>query len=418
MKYYEYLQEIEDTYDLQELSNIAEIIRHDKNLTKKQKITLMVQIGRKRLSIANPVEIYYSEVDASLRSLTGVDSDLFNAIYTYLKDIAPDRYTSINTLRKHVLPYIVDFVRYLVRTFGTLTIKDLDVNHLKSSVIHGYLTLKSKSKYTQRLIYNFISVFGKWLEQEYPEYIRNFPKLKIVMPKAPPSVREKRKMGKPRTLKELDKIFSVVSIPTPRVERKKLPIFKYFFLLLLQTGMRPYHAKMIRLRDLNGELVNDVFGRKFIKINSFDIVEREKSRIGEIITKKIPPPYAYLSENLCKDILNYADKYGIGDDEYVCPIPIRTLQKRASTVAIMSGVVDFSLYDFRDTWASVIYNASGYDISLVSDMGGWSSSQIPVDIYAKTMRQSEAIQISKKYDIYLPEMIKEKIGGVISVCGE
>ena len=414
MKYEEYIKKIEESDNLAELSYLADEIRFDPDLTEKEKNTLLsIYLGRKRLQLADKLDIYYSEVESRLETLN-IDETLYDALLSYLNDVAPERYTSVNTLRKNVLPYITEFIDYVSkRKRRTLTLEDLDVSRLKGAVIQSFLSRKTKSKYTQRMIYSVISVFGKWLENEYPEYIQRFPRIKIVIPKAPPEVRAERKIGKPRRLKELDEIFRVVSMPTPRVARERLPIYRYFYKFLLATGLRPAHALLFKVGDFSDdevEWVEDVWGRDFVKLASYKVVEREKRERGEIITKKVPAPYVFISEDLYNEIYSYCvDEMGFSDDDYICPIPLRTLQRRAETVSEMTGIRDFSMYDFRDTWASVIYNCSGHDVSLVVEMGGWSSASIPVDIYARTMKPSEAIEIAKKYEIYLPPTIREKV---------
>jgi len=225
MNYEEYIKKIEESNNLAELSFLADEIRFDPDLTEKEKNTLLsIYLGRKRLQLADKLDIYYSEVESRLETLN-IDETLYDALLSYLNDVAPERYTSVNTLRKNVLPYITEFIDYVSkRKRRMLTLEDLDVSRLKGAVIQSFLSRKTKSKYTQRMIYSVISVFGKWLENEYPEYIQRFPKIKIVIPKAPPEVRAERKIGKPRRLKELDEIFRVVSMPTPRVARERLPI--------------------------------------------------------------------------------------------------------------------------------------------------------------------------------------------------
>jgi len=360
------------------------------------------------------MEIYLAEARSRLEALP-VEDDLRDVLESYLTVVAPERYSSITTLRKNVLPWITEFIEFLAkRRKRKLTLDDLDLTRLKGADIQMFLSRKSKSKSVQRTVYSFISVFGKWLEDE--GYVQKFPKVKIVIPKAPPEVRAERKIGKPRTLAELDRIFDVVAMPSPKVPRERIPIFKYFYKLLLQTGLRPAHALMFKLGDFseeNVEWVEDVWGRPFVKLPSFRIVEREKSERGEIITKKIPAPYVFVSESLYNEIYSYCiEELGLDYDDYICPIPMRTLQRRAQLIAEMTGIKDFSMYDFRDTWASVIYNCSGYDVSLIVEMGGWSSSQIPVDIYARTMKPSEALEIARKYEIFLPETIREKVEAI------
>jgi len=415
MRFDDYVKLIERTDSVPMLSEIAERIRRDTDLTESEKTTLLsIHIGRKRQEIASVNEIYQSEVAARLTALP-VSDDLRDVLEMYFTAVAPERYTSYTTLRKNVLPWISDFIEFIANRRKRLVgLDDLDINRLKGAEIQMFLSSKTRSKYTQRSVYSFVSTFGKWLESE--GYVQKFPRIKIVMPKAPPEVKAERKVGKPRTLDQLDKIFTVVSMPMPKVPRERALLYRYFFRLLLQSGLRPAHAKLLKVKDFsdeNIEWVTDVFDRDFVKISSFAAVEREKKEHGEVITKKIPAPYIFISESLYDEIYTYTiEELGFSEEDYICPIPIRSLQRRAEFVAEATGIADFSLYDFRDTWASVIYNCSGYDVSLIVEMGGWSSAQIPVDVYARTMSPSEALTIAKKYEIYLPPVIKEKVDAI------
>ena len=415
MKYEEYLKWIERAESVEELTEIKERVRKDPELTEAQRDTLIkLYIGRKLKEISRYREIYEAEAARRIEELPVTD-ELRAVLESYLLVVAPERYTAVYTLRRYVLPYITEFIEFLAKRRGrAIDVDDLDISKLKGADIQLFLSRKTKSKHMQRYIYNYINVFGKWLEEE--GYVQKFPKIKIVIPKAPPEVRAERKLGKPRRLEELDRIFSVVSMPMPKVPRERLPIYRYFFKFLLQTGLRPAHALLFKVGDFseeNVEWVEDVWGRMFVKLPSFRIVEREKKERGEIITKKVPAPYVFISESLYNEIFSYCvEEMGWDYDDYICPIPLNTLQKRAMFVAEATGIKDFSLYDFRDTWASVIYNCSGYDVSLIVEMGGWSSSQIPVDIYARTMRPSEAIEIARRYEIFLPVTIREKVEAI------
>ena len=415
MRFEDYVALIERTDSIDMLAEIGEEIRRDPDLDESERTTLLsIYLGRKKEAVAEIEEIYHSEVSARLSKLP-VSNDLRDVLEMYLTVVAPERYSSFTTLRKNVFPWITEFIEFLAeRRKRLLTLDDLDITRLKGAEIQMFLSKKSRSKSTQRAVYSFISVFGKWLEDE--GYVQKFPRIKIVIPKAPPEVRAERKIGKPRTLAELDQIFGVISMPMPRVPKERLPMFRYFYHLLLQTGLRPAHALLLTVGDFsegNVEWVTDVFGRDFVKIPSFKAVEREKRKRGEIITKKIPAPYAFISERLYDEIYTYTiEVMGFDEDDYICPIPMRSLQRRSEFISSTTGIRDFSMYDFRDTWASVIYNCSGYDVTLIVQMGGWTSSQIPVDVYARTMSPSEALTIAKKYEIFLPEVIREKVEAI------
>lgn len=418
MRYEEYLRLIAKTNDIKKLVELASLVRRDPDLTdSERKRLLSIDIGRKLFSLAPKVkQVYFAEAQTRLMQLSEiVTPELYEALEGYLLYEAPERYKSVDTLRKRVLPYITQFIEFLAtRRNKTLDISDLDVSKLKDFHIRMFLDRMTESNYVKRVINSFIHVFGTWLEDN--GYIRKFPKVRVEVPEVPPEVKAERKTGKPRRLHELDRIFSVVTMPTPKVPKERLPIYDYFFRLLLQSGLRPAHALAIRVGDFekeNVDWVEDVFGRAFVKLNFFSILEREMRRKGtEISRKKRPAPYIYLSEELYRTIYDYVNEQGWDYDDPICPISMRALQRRCEIIQRLTGIKDFSMYDFRDTWASVIYNASGHDVSLVVELGGWSSASIPVDVYARSMAPSEAVDIAKKYEIYLPESTAEVVKAI------
>jgi len=418
MRFSDYLHLIEETNDLRKLIRLRTSIRVDPDLSESEKTTLLsIYLGRKIEKLSpKKMQIYMLEAQAELDRISNmVTPELLEALEGYLLYTAPTNYKSVDTLRKKVLRYILRFVEFLHERRGKpLSIEDFDISKLKDFHIRMFLDKEAESDYVKRLINTYIHVFGKWLEDN--GYIHKFPKVKVEVPEAPPEVRYERKIGKPRRLHELERIFDVVSTYMPKVPPERVPIYDYFFRLLLQTGLRPIHALSLRVEDFekdNVEWVEDVWGREFVKINFFRVLEREKKIMGTAISrKKRPAPYIHISHNLYKRIYDYVVEQGWDYDDYICPIPMRTLQRRCEVIAKVTGISDFSMYDFRDTWASVIYNASGHDVSLLVELGGWKSASIPVDVYARSMAPSEAIEIAKKFEIYLPLVIKEVVESI------
>lgn len=411
MKYGEYLEWVNRAATVDELAYIAEQVRRDKELTESQKSTLLsIHIGRKQKEIASELEIYLAQVRAVLENLPVTD-ELREVLDDYLTIFVPNKYTAISTMKKKVLPYIADLMVFLSKRFRRkVDVTDLDISVLKSTILLKYITTRSKSVDVQSAIKTYISVFGKWLESE--GYVTKFPRVVITVPKKSPEKKAEKKMGQPRNYAELSAVFSLLTRATLRVPEDEVAIYQNFFRLLLASGMRPSHALMLRFMDFtkdNVEWVEDAFGRAFIKVASFKAVEREKELRGEKVTKKAPPDYIYISEGLYDSIYNYAIDHDWELDYYICPISLRSLQNKATRIARLARIPRFSLYDFRDTWASVLYNASGYNISIIVELGGWSSAHIPADVYIKSMSPPEAVMIAEQYEIYLPPAIEEAV---------
>lgn len=274
------------------------------------------------------------------------------------------------------------------------------------------------------MINSFVSVFGRWLDRE--GYITKFAYVKIPKPDVPPSKKRELEMGRPRTLDEIDKLFSVISVSTPRVPHERLPIYKYWGQLLLVSCLRPLHLHLLRVGDLETtEIAEDCFGDEYAVISCYNAVKREKEARGEMIKKKKPGEYFYLYKPLHTELQTFCMKRGWDSDDPLFPIPIRSLQNRAATIGRMTVtdpegvevkiIPDFVWYDLRNTWATVIYNAIGSKapIALV-ELCGWSSSEIAVDAYVKAMKSLEAVEMARKYHIFIPKVYKEEVDGILA----
>ncbi len=402
----EFVKRIERAGTIDLLSQIETEIR-ESDLSESEKKTLIsIHIGRKRKELAGEKEIYESQVMATLKTLDVTD-DLRGVLEDYWLVFAEHNYSSYTTLRKNVLPYIRDFVQFLRDRKGkTLEISDFDLTKLKSTTVLRFLTSRTKSEYVQRSIWSFINVFLTWLVRE--GHVDKVPYLKIKKPEKTPE-----RKGQVRNVDQLEKIFTALSMPTPKVEKWRLPLFRYFGLVNLQCGQRPEHLLALRVMDLvdKVEHVEGVYGYEFVKIPfKDDVVLREKKRRGETISRKRPAEYIYIHKELRDELYNYCvNEMGWDDDDPVFPIPLRTLQRRAETVASTTGIKDFSLYDFRETWASVVYRASGNDINLVVDLGGWRAADVPVSTYIEVMAPQDAIEVIRKFRIFLPKELEETI---------
>ena len=102
------------------------------------------------------------------------------------------------------------------------------------------------------------------------------------------------------------------------------------------------------------------------------------------------------------------DTFGLPSDMHICNVPHSSQKDKIHRVRSITGI-DFNRYDLRETWASVVYNASGYDLKLVKDLGGWATANIPIQVYIATMSPEEAVKIAKKYKIFLPKSVKSAV---------
>jgi len=359
------------------------------------------------------MEQYEREVKERVAELD-VDDELRDILLEYFLVIAKMNYHAISSLRKRVLPDISLFIEFLAKKKGaTLTVDDLDLSKLKSHTIINYLKSRTKSLEVQRVINSFISVFGRWLDHE--GYITKFAYVKIPKPDTPPTKKRELELGTPRKLEEIDKLFSVIDVPTPRVPKERLPMYRFFAKLLLISGLRPKHLLFFKVGDLeSNEIASDCFGNEYVVLPSYDIVKREKEALGEMIKKKKPAPYMYVHKSLHAELQSYCLDKGWDYDDPLIPVPLRSLENRMVTVRKMTSIKDFTWYDLRNTWASVIYNATApKGATALVELGGWSSSEIAVDVYVKAMDSLEAVEMAQKYHIFIPPVYKRQIERIL-----
>ena len=360
------------------------------------------------------MELYQEEAKKKVEGLD-IDDKLRDVLLDYFLIIAKMNYHAISSLRKRVLPDVSLFIEHLAKKKGaTLTLDDLDLTKLKSHTIINYLKERTDSIESQRVINSFVGVFGKWLDRE--GYITKFAYVKIPKPDAPPSKKRELELGTPRSLGAIDKLFSVISVPTPRVPRERLPQYKYFAQLLLISGLRPKHLLYFTVGDLEStEVTGDCFGNDYVVLPCYDIVKREKEALGEMIKKKKPAPYMYLYKPLHTELQAYCMEQGWDSDDRLIPIPLRSLENRMVTVRTMIEIPDFTWYDLRNTWASVVYNATApKGPTALVDLGGWSSPEIAVDVYVKAMNSLEAVEMARKYHIFIPKVYKVEVDRILA----
>lgn len=360
------------------------------------------------------MELYQEEAKKKVADLD-IDDVLRDVLRDYFLTIAKMNYHAISSLRKRVLPDVSLFIEHLAKKKGaTLTLDDLDLTKLKSHTIINYLKERTDSLETQRVINSFVGVFGKWLDRE--GYITKFAYVKIPKPDTPPSKKRELELGTPRSLEAIDKLFSVISVPTPRVPRERLPQYKYFAQLLLISGLRPKHLLYFTVGDLEStEVTGDCFGNDYVVLPCYDIVKREKEALGEMIKKKKPAPYMYLYKTLHTELQAYCMEQGWDSDDPLIPIPLRSLENRMVTVRTMIEIPDFTWYDLRNTWASVVYNATApKGPTALVDLGGWSSAEIAVDVYVKAMDSLEAVEMAQKYHIFIPKVYKVEVDRILA----
>ena len=425
-----YVKKIERANRASELLKLKKAILSDPDLSEGDvKVLIGIHLMPKLKKLAKGKEIYMDSATEALSELEGiVDSDLFEALEGYLLVEAPNRYKSLESLRKRVLRYIPAFIKYVHKSKKkVLSLQDLDRDKLKTFHVERFIDSRTESEHERYMIASYLNAFGKWLEENYRGF--EFPKVKKKRPrrkemptflieelkerkdKATVFLRRERK-GVPRNLSELDKVFSAWDYITERLEPLRREQLRIYLRLLLQTGLRPEHALSLRVEDLleeNISYIEDVWGRDFVMVAIAKALERERVAMGLSPSDiKQVPEVTFISADLYDNIKKMIDDFDLPVDALLCNVPHSTQKDKIVRVRKITGI-DFNRYDLRETWASVVYNATGYDLKLVKDLGGWSTANIPIQVYIATMSPEEAVRIAKKYEIFIPKSAKAAV---------
>ena len=431
MKVSDYIKKIEEINNPDKLLKLKKTIEADPELSEGDKrVLISIHLMPKIKKLMRGRDIYIHQAEEALRELEGiVEPDLYEVLEGYLLVEAPSRYTSLETLRKRVLGYIPSFIKYVYNLKKkVIGLYDLDADKLKTFHVERFIDSRTDSEHERYMIASYLNTFGKWIEENYRDF--RFPRVKKKRPKKkrlPTFLIEELKESKektlaylsdeegiPRNLKELDKIFPAWDYVTERLNPLRRDQLRIFLRLLLQTGLRPEHALSLRVKDFyedNISYMRDVWDRDFVMVSIAHVLEREKKAMGlseSDIIKQVPG-VVFISESLYERIMNMIETYELSDNNRICGVPHSSQKELIIRLRKITGIVNFKRKDLRPTWASVIYNASGYNIRLTKEMGGWKTERIPVDVYVAVMSPEEAVKIAKKYEIFLPKSVKASV---------
>lgn len=381
------------------------------------------EIGRLKEVLDNIGKVYEAEARKTIDALP-VDYKLKEALeYFFFTHARKIKKWSPNTMRTYKLPYVADLIKWMYEKKGRkkVTIEDFDKKVFTPAKYGQFLTERFESETTRYNARSHINAFLKTLDVNYPISTPD-----VFLPK-PERKRietgEEEVEGIPRKFNELQRIFMALGTPTPRWPRWKAEMYPLYAKFLLQGCLRyGQWLETIRVSDLYTGIVeveDDVFGytRKFIRLPTRLILEREKKRIGERITRKFPPTFAYISKSLYDDLIRFADKMGYAESDYLFKESERNMQARHDAIRSMTGIHDFTFYDFRATSASALFNILGKGDRAAEEVrkrGGWKpDSKIPFESYVRLMDLSNAIRIVEEYEIYISPEVAEDAKDVI-----
>lgn len=363
----------------------------------------------------------YSESRAELGIEVRVKNDIYEIMTHAVKKVnadkemkaimqsfltyAFDRYNSASGYKYAVLPP-VQFVQWLSEQKGkTITIKDFEPPNLTEDDAHGFIRMNSRrGQAASASLRSSLNKFVKYLISRY-KIVRNpFVDMKTDMPKS------KRKIV--FNSEQLDEFYNIILFGAK-------DIYLLYWNLLLQTGLRPSHAYILTCGDIDyNRPREDAMDRKFYPIYALSALSREKERKEEKVHKKNPPEIVYVSEDLANRIKQWCKDNDIPADGYIfetffayISFQVFVLDNRDSPEVkkrLKYKPNDYIIYALRDTWASTLYNISKNTVDLMN-YGGWEGETTALKYYVNAFRATEAVDIARKWGIFIPPERKEEV---------
>lgn len=352
---------------------------------------------------------FYTIMSAGIQKHVDADRELKEAMLLFLKPYAFKEEKSADAY-KWMAIYPAMFIQWLAQRKGkSITLKDLEYPNLTPEIGDLFTQDNSESENVRAHIRSSMIKFLKFLTERHLVIKYPFPGFKVDMPKSVRVV--------VYNLKNLDEFYN-------RILLDKEEYYTLFFRLLLQTGSRPGQINNIRLEDIGKNPTEDALGRKFYPIFTLKLLTREKKIIKEVVYKKMPAEVVYISESLRNDLLAWSSKKSLKPESYIFLSSVglgaiqegvrRTAKRLASKLSNKPGF--YILYGLRHTWASVVYHVTGFNIKYLQTAGGWEGVGIPLGTYTALMNECEAVDIVKKWDIFVPVDSRERIQDIQRRC--
>jgi len=349
----------------------------------------------------------YQIMTVAVDKKVNADARLKTALQTFLKPYAFSEYKSAQSY-KWVVIIPPTFIQWLSETRGKeITFDDLEPPNLSPDDAAYFAADYSPSESVQAHIRAALIKFGKFITARY--FINRYPfgDLKVAMPSSSRTVvyNEER----------LNEFFNIIMFGSPEY-------YLLFLKLLLQTGLRPLHAYIILCGDIEHDKPRkDALGRTFYPIFIRDALTREKRKIHETVSKKFPPVVTFISESLKDEISEWCSKNNLTSEGYVFKEffvldGVTTFIERRRKSEKIAHLLKYKPsqyipYGLRHTWASVMYAVTNV-VGDLMDLGGWGAGGMPLEHYRVSMRSKEALDIAKKWEIYIPPDRKDKVDAI------
>jgi len=407
--YLKLLEENKGKFSLQELIKLRLEIKAS-GLTEKEKRSLIARIGNWEKELI-PEEKKLGKEEAKirlekLRQKRLIDKELHKYLSDYLLSYAPEMvYASGRTYRASVVPIITRFIEFIARRENKqLGVKDLDDTVLSQTDITAYLVSVSDKPAERNKHRKILMTFRKWL-YDSPARVRLpfYPERKEEKPMKETVDSRKGYVLKPD---EIEKIL----VATKGIRAPANEYYEIYFRLLLTSGLRPDAGLVYKVEDIMGGVpVKGCMGYDFVQVECFSRIRQMKRLRGEWIHGKRPSDYIYLPMELRDMIDEYVRRHNLDEKDYLIPVKLGSAEEELGRLRERLNMPDLSLYCFRNTWASVVYVVSGYNVGVVEELGGWRESGTVLKHYKTTIEVEWAAEIFQKYKIYIPEEYEEAV---------
>lgn len=348
---------------------------------------------------------YYKIMSDSITKDVNADTKLKGALKSYLS-YAQTRYKTAKTFYK-ATRYAIMFVQWLSEDRKrTIKLTDMELPYITSIDAENLAKAFSEKDGVRESLKSYLITFVNYLISGiYPEISKDpFRTLEINMPRTSSTIVYSDEM--------IDEYYNSVMFGAPRY-------YTLFFRLQLETGQRPIGIYYLTRNDIeNTKPVKDALDRTFYLILLRESNDRERRKLGESVSKqKAPADIVYVSEQLRNDIINWCDEKKITGKGYIFKKFFvrdsytqfsKDRRENPDIASRLKYKIKYHPYGLRHTWASVIYAITG-DPQDLKRLGGWKSTETPLDVYVAEMKPCQALLIAQNWGIYLPIRIQEDI---------
>lgn len=355
---------------------------------------------------------YYRIMSEGVKGYVNADTKLKEILLLFLKPYAFNEYKSEQSYKWAAI-VSATFIQWLSeRRKKQITLTDLEAPNITPEDVALFADEYSQSAFVQAHLRSHLIKFFKFLAARY--YISKYP-LADMTTNMPISVR-----AIVYNEEALDEFFNVILFGAQ-------PYYTLFFKVLLQTGLRPKHAYYLTCGVIETKKPQkDALGRIFYPIPIKDHIGREKRKVREEIAKKFPPEFVYISDSLKNEIMKWCQENKLGDEGYIFKSFFTLdaaglfVERRRKSPTIIPKLKQkpnqYMWYALRHTWASIMFGITK-NVGDLIDFGGWKGQGIPLTIYRQSMPSTDALEIAKKWEIYIPPDRKpevELLHGLIS----